>query len=182
MEEHYTVANGYEHDAQVVYGDTDSVMIKFGTEDLGKSMELAKEAADRVTATFIKPIKLEFEKCYYPYLLMNKKRYAGLLWTNTEKHDKMDCKGIETVRRDFCGLVKDVVETSLKAILIHKNPEMAVQYVKGQERHDIACHLPTASVCPTSPPLLPTLTACLLYRPDLQAANERDGHDEAGHL
>jgi len=41
---------------------------------------------------FIKPIKLEFEKVYYPYLLMNKKRYAALLWTNPEKYDKMDCK------------------------------------------------------------------------------------------
>lgn len=28
---------------------------------------------------------------------MNKKRYAGLLWTNPHKHDKMDSKGIETV-------------------------------------------------------------------------------------
>ena len=27
--------------------------------------------------SFIKPIKLEFEKGYYPYLLMNKKRYAS---------------------------------------------------------------------------------------------------------
>ena len=29
---------------------------------------------------------------YKPYLLMNKKRYAGLLWTNPEKYDKMDTK------------------------------------------------------------------------------------------
>jgi DNA polymerase elongation subunit (family B) len=37
---------------------------------------------------------------YFPYLLMNKKRYAGLYWTNPDKYDKMDTKGIETVRRD----------------------------------------------------------------------------------
>lgn len=29
---------------------------------------------------------------YKPYLLMNKKRYAGLLWTNSKKYDKMDTK------------------------------------------------------------------------------------------
>ena len=36
-------------------------------------------------------------KVYFPYLLINKKRYAGLLFTKPEIHDKMDCKGIETV-------------------------------------------------------------------------------------
>ena len=29
---------------------------------------------------------------YHPYLLINKKRYAGLLWTNPDKWDKMDSK------------------------------------------------------------------------------------------
>lgn len=29
---------------------------------------------------------------YFPYLLMSKKRYAGLLWTVPEKWDKMDTK------------------------------------------------------------------------------------------
>ena len=78
VERHYTVANGYKHDAVVVYGDTDSVMIKFGVnkdeapEDLdekgkekwmiAESMRLALEAADVVNKQFIKPIKLEFEK------------------------------------------------------------------------------------------------------------------------
>jgi len=57
----------------------------------------------------VAPIKLEFEKVYCPYLLMNKKRYAGLLWTKPEKWDKIDAKGIETVRRDNCGIVQQTV-------------------------------------------------------------------------
>ena len=47
---------------QVIYGDTDSVMVKFGVESVAESMELGKEAADYVSDTFQKPIKLEFEK------------------------------------------------------------------------------------------------------------------------
>jgi DNA polymerase delta subunit 1 len=68
---------------------------------------------------------------YYPYLLINKKRYAGLLWTNTTKYDKMDCKGIETVRRDNCALVRDVISTVLNKILIERSVEGATSYVKS---------------------------------------------------
>ena len=102
--EKYNKANGYEFDSEVIYGDTDSVMVKFGTEDRAEAMRLGKEAAEFVSKKFISPIKLEFEKVYHPYLLMNKKRYAGMYWTNPDKADKMDAKGIETVRRDNCGL------------------------------------------------------------------------------
>lgn len=125
VESRYTVANGYSHDAQVIYGDTDSVMVKFGPNDLAKAMELGQEAAEFVSSRFIKPIKLEFEKVYFPYLLINKKRYAGLYWTNTEKYDKMDTKGIETVRRDNCRLVQTVIETSLKMLLIDQDVQGA---------------------------------------------------------
>ena len=105
VEKRYNTANGYKANADVIYGDTDSVMIKFNVPDLKDAMKLGEEAAEYVSATFIKPIKLEFEKVYYPYLLISKKRYAGLLWTKTEKYDYMDTKGIETVRRDNCLLV-----------------------------------------------------------------------------
>jgi DNA polymerase delta subunit 1 len=125
VEKRYTIANGYSHDAQVIYGDTDSVMVKFGPNDLAKAMELGQDAAEYVSSKFIKPIKLEFEKVYYPYLLINKKRYAGLYWTNTEKYDKMDTKGIETVRRDNCRLVQNVIETSLKMLLIDQDVQGA---------------------------------------------------------
>jgi DNA polymerase delta subunit 1 len=125
VEAKFTVANGYSHDAQVIYGDTDSVMVKFGTKELAQAMELGQEAATYVSAKFIKPIKLEFEKVYFPYLLINKKRYAGLFWTNPDKYDKMDSKGIETVRRDNCRLVQTVIETILHKILIDRDVQGA---------------------------------------------------------
>ncbi|KAJ5166024.1 DNA polymerase delta catalytic subunit [Penicillium capsulatum] len=129
VEARYTIANGYTHDAQVIYGDTDSVMVKFGVTELADAMKLGEEAAEYVSSKFIKPIKLEFEKVYFPYLLINKKRYAGLFWTNTTKHDKMDTKGIETVRRDNCVLVQNVIETVLNKILIERDLDGAQEYV-----------------------------------------------------
>merc|ERR1719245_817116 len=110
VETEYTVEKGHKHNAQVIYGDTDSVMVKFGTDSIEEAMNLGQEAADMVSKTFIRPIKLEFEKVYCPYLLMNKKRYAGLYWTNPQKYDKLDAKGIETVRRDNCGLARQLVD------------------------------------------------------------------------
>merc|ERR1719401_3345125 len=131
VEAKYTIQNGYDHDAQVIYGDTDSVMVKFGMDSIEKAMEFGREAADMVSQTFLRPIKLEFEKVYCPYLLMNKKRYAGLYWTKPEKYDKLDTKGIETVRRDNCALVRIVVETVLNKILIEKSISGATEYVQG---------------------------------------------------
>lgn len=71
MEERYTIANGFEHDAKVIYGDTDSVMVKFGTADLAASMALGREAAEYVTKFFVKPINLEFEKVVPVFLPFN---------------------------------------------------------------------------------------------------------------
>lgn len=105
-------------------------MIKFGPADLATVMSLGKEAAQYVTGTFTKPISLEFEKCYFPYLLINKKRYAGLYWTNSEKYDKLDTKGIETVRRDNCRLVSTVIDTCLRKILIDRDVQGAQEFAK----------------------------------------------------
>ncbi|KAK4688039.1 DNA polymerase delta subunit 1, partial [Tremellales sp. Uapishka_1] len=130
VEAEYSMKNGYEHDAKVIYGDTDSVMVKFGCADLPTAMRLGAEAADLVSSKFLKPIKLEFEKVYFPYLLINKKRYAGLYWTRPDRYDKMDTKGIETARRDNCRLVVDVIQTCLFKMLIDRDVKGAEDYVK----------------------------------------------------
>ena len=76
-------------------------------------MEMGRTAAKEVTHALFNgmdPIKLEFEKVYCPYLLMAKKRYAGLYFSSRpDKPDKIDKKGIESVRRDNCVLIRRIL-------------------------------------------------------------------------
>nr|BAJ78732.1 DNA polymerase delta catalytic subunit [Metriocampa sp. 44] len=139
VEARYSTSQGAEQDAKVIYGDTDSVMVRFGVQTVAEAMKLGKEAAEFVSTKFIPPIKLEFEKVYFPYLLINKKRYAGLYFTRPEIHDKMDCKGIETVRRDNCPLVAKLISTCLQKILVDRDPQGAKQHAQ-QVISDLLCN------------------------------------------
>uniref|UniRef100_A0A674N4H3 DNA polymerase n=2 Tax=Takifugu rubripes TaxID=31033 RepID=A0A674N4H3_TAKRU len=140
VESKYTISNGYQADAKVIYGDTDSVMVKLGVATVNEAMSIGREAAEWVSSHFISPIKLEFEKVYYPYLLINKKRYAGLYFSSSaDTHDKMDCKGIETVRRDNCPLVANLINTCLQKILIDRDPQGAVDHAK-EVISDLLCN------------------------------------------
>lgn len=127
-------------------------MVKFGFPTVEEAMPLAEKAAEEVSAIFPDPIKLEFEKVYFPYLLMNKKRYAGLLWTRPDTYDKLDAKGLETVRRDNCLLVRRVVDTCLRKILIERDVPGAIDYAKAtisdllQNKMDISMLVITKSL------------------------------------
>ena len=122
--------------SRVIYGDTDSVMVIFNTEGrqgqamLERSFELGKEAADRITETFKRPIELEFEKCYWPYLLFSKKRYCGLMYTCPEKPDYIDIKGLQVVRRDCAPFVKDISKDILHTLMYEKNVQKAMDQAK----------------------------------------------------
>ena len=50
VESHYTIERGFPADAEVVYGDTDSVMVKFGVPTVEAAMPLAERAAEEVSA------------------------------------------------------------------------------------------------------------------------------------
>ncbi|XP_064100710.1 DNA polymerase delta catalytic subunit-like, partial [Macrobrachium nipponense] len=117
--------------AKVIYGDTDSVMINFGVDTIQEAIVLGQEAAAFVTNFFMTPIKLEFEKVYFPYLLINKKRYAGLYYTRPENFDRIDCKGIETIRRDNCRFTAELISEVLNIILIQRDTEKAITLVKN---------------------------------------------------
>lgn len=67
---------------RLVVHNTDSVMVIFDLgeakrHDMAAHFETGQRVAGEISGTFKAPIELEFEKCYYPYLLFNKKRYSG---------------------------------------------------------------------------------------------------------
>ena len=80
--------------------------------------------------TFLKPIKLEFEKVYSPLLLITKKRYAGLKYVDPDKAPKMDATGVETVRRDNCEFVRSTMTTALDMLLKERDVDGAIDFVK----------------------------------------------------
>lgn len=115
VEDHFR-ANGYQ-DCEVVYGDTDSVMIKFSNKmSIAESIRLAKEAQVLVNANFKKPINIEFEKVMCPCLLLNKKRYASLFWLRPDTWDHIDMKGVEATRRNNAKMVAETMSTVAQII------------------------------------------------------------------
>ena len=139
--------NGYAHDCRVLYGDTDSIMIEFGNQDLAEVSKLGYEAQNLLNDIFKKDndsvLKIEFEKMYVNFLLLAPKNYAAykyppkatklappeLLGT---KEYPLDMKGIETVRRDKIGLTQRICEQLLILCLRDLNPDAAIEYCKKE--------------------------------------------------
>ena len=106
-----------------------------GVTDINVAFDLGDKAAEWITAKFPDLIILEMEKIYYPYLLMRKKRYAGLMYVKDKKGnvqlDGLDAKGIELVRRDNCKLAKKIQQEALDAIMYKRDRTLAVECIQA---------------------------------------------------
>ena len=81
--------NGY-YEPEIVYGDTDSVFVNFsrrhkdtgeileGKEALKYCIDCGVESGEWITNKMLyKPQDLEYEKTFFPFILISKKRYTG---------------------------------------------------------------------------------------------------------
>jgi DNA polymerase I len=118
---------------EVVYGDTDSVMVKIDEDDLDEISKIAKNITDRITDELPGVLELEFEKVFVRFLPLTKKRYAAWRFDYTPEgwKDSIETKGIETVRRDWCGLVSDTMNNVIEIILKKNDVKGAVKYFNG---------------------------------------------------
>ena len=119
-----------EFGGEVVYGDTDSIFIKFATKDLAESIELGKKAAERITASGRKAHKIEYEKTFYPFILFCRKRYVGMMYEDDVTKCKRKTMGVALKRRDNAPIVKDVFGGALDSLMEHRNIKTAEKLVK----------------------------------------------------
>ena len=119
-----------EFGGEIVYGDTDSIFIKFPTKDLKESIELGKKSADRITSLCRKPYKIEYEKTFFPFILFCRKRYVGLMYEDDITKCKRKTMGVALKRRDSAPIVKDVFGGALDILLEQRNILPAQHFVK----------------------------------------------------
>lgn len=141
-----TVEGNFEG-SEVVYGDTDSVMVKFKLDEsltteqkIAEAWKLGEKAADM--CVFPPPNELELEKVYMPYILYSKKRYAAKMWVQNKQGEmeleKVDIKGLQVIRRDQSPFNRKVGKQILNILLESNDSAPALEYVmeKGKELLD----------------------------------------------
>jgi DNA polymerase elongation subunit (family B) len=115
---------------RVVYGDTDSIFIKFPTRDLGESIKLGIAAGKRITELCRTPYKIAYEKTFYPFILFCRKRYVGMMYEEDPNAvPKRKSMGIVLKRRDNAPIVKDIFGGALDTLLMEKDVKKAQQFV-----------------------------------------------------
>jgi len=119
-----------EFGGEVIYGDTDSIFIKFPVTDLAASIELGKKTAARITELCRRPYKIEYEKTFYPFILFCRKRYVGLMYEDDVSKCKRKTMGIALKRRDNAPIVKDIFGGALDILLEHRNIRQSFDFVK----------------------------------------------------
>ncbi|KAL9114223.1 MAG: hypothetical protein Q9227_001645 [Pyrenula ochraceoflavens] len=104
-------------DAEVVYGDTDSLFVYLKGRTREQAFDIGEDIAKTITSMNPRPIKLKFEKVYHPCVLLAKKRYVGFKYeSRNQKEPDFDAKGIETVRRDGTPAEQKIEEVALKTL------------------------------------------------------------------
>jgi len=135
---------GYE-EPDIIYGDTDSVFIKFsrnnlegielkGNELLKHAIQCGIDAGKYVDKKLDPPQNLEYEKTFMPFILMSKKRYIGDKYEWIEDVDKKKYKrtsmGIVMKRRDNAPIVKYVYGNMIEKIMVDRNYDKTLKWLK----------------------------------------------------
>ena len=126
---------------EVIYGDTDSVFVRFsrvkdgtlleGKEALEWCIKCGDEAGHWITEKIMQePQVLEYEKTFFPFILISKKRYIGDKYEFNPEKCTRNSMGIVMKRRDNAPIVKHVFGNMIEKIMVEKDYDGALEWIR----------------------------------------------------
>jgi DNA polymerase I len=139
----FTEQAANELDKEVIYGDTDSVMLELGgdtskADAIERSFEIEEHINERYDEFAVEELnaelhrfQIEFEKLYRRFFQAGKKkRYAGhIVWSEGKDVDDIDITGFEYQRSDIAPITKEVQLQVIEMIVHGEDIEDVKDYV-----------------------------------------------------
>tara|TARA_Y100000389_G_scaffold125559_1_gene122927 strand:+ start:3609 stop:8261 length:4653 start_codon:yes stop_codon:yes gene_type:complete len=121
--------------------NTDSIFVNFKPRDengnkmsphnaLKASIEMSEEVERGIQPMLEYPHKLEYEKTFYPFILLRKKGYIGNKYEFDVNKFKQTSMGVVTKRRDNAPIVKYVYDGIISRIINDLDIEGSIQFLK----------------------------------------------------
>lgn len=120
---------------QVIYGDTDSVMINTHADNVAEALKVGNTFKNFVNEQY-KLLEIDIDNVFRRLLLHAKKKYAAISVVEREGKyvDQLEVKGLDMRRREYCALSKEVSSKLLSQILSGDEPEVVINKI-----HDYLC-------------------------------------------
>ena len=112
---------------RVIYGDTDSVMINTNADNIEEAMKVGIDFKRSVNEKY-RLLEIDIDNIFRRLLLHAKKKYAAvnMMEVDGKYVDKLEVKGLDMKRREYCALSKEASSRLLNLILSGEEPEVVV--------------------------------------------------------
>ncbi|KAL0930787.1 DNA polymerase alpha catalytic [Colletotrichum truncatum] len=115
---------------QVIYGDTDSVMINANVDNVADAFKVGQEFKKAVNERY-RLLEIDIDNVFRRILLQAKKKYAAINLVEKDGKfiEKMEVKGLDMKRREYCGLSKEISSKILNEILSGDETEVSISRI-----------------------------------------------------
>ena len=114
----------------VIYGDTDSIFLNTNATSIEEAQKVGIEFKRSVNERY-KLLEIDIDNIFRRLLLHAKKKYAAINMVEVDGKyvDKLEVKGLDMKRREYCALSKEASSKLLNLILSGEDSELAVEKV-----------------------------------------------------
>ncbi|TGZ79741.1 DNA polymeras-like protein alpha catalytic subunit [Ascodesmis nigricans] len=115
---------------QVIYGDTDSVMINTLADNYADAIKTGNMFKREVNNTYRK-LEIDIDNVFQRLLLHAKKKYAAMncVLVDGKLETKMEVKGLDMRRREYCQLSKEVSKRILDEVFTGDEKDVVVERI-----------------------------------------------------